>query len=482
MLHNFAIATLLIIGTTACHNPSRPIRNTTPPPNSGETSPSATEVFEHVRDSLRFFDRPVTLHGFIAKYDYLKTRFQSSPDSNIRKMVLDWRLHVPVTDETAEAIRQDSLPLELLEPTLFYLRQNAFFYADLELGFAYDRQLQETFPGSVFLQEQNQVLQKARETKHRLDSVASLSLRPDERLWALGNIWASYIENELYVTEYSGYNYSLAIPYFEQIIEKYPKSSLADNAAFTLVYFSLSGAGEGGDDSYCLSAAYELEKVLKQYPDSDQKAQVMLDIAGFYLNFDDYASTDSTYTDRIIQACRLGIAVAEERLRLFPNLPERTDSAWIIGLLHEKITLFSLQLSISTDKVIYRTGEPVIVTFILVNPTSTDIKIPLPYDKRCPNFNLHTVCNDTGTPNNQQEMLLGASLKECEQTRNYVWLQAGETYREQWDVTQKVFGRASSYANRFPAPARYSIQGQLDLSHPPFRIIHSNNLEIKVED
>lgn len=468
----FLIPAFLFISLADCQN-----QNPVPPLPVPVESGNPVQVFEQVRDSLRFFDEPRTLDNFVAKYTYLKYRFQDSPNAVVPQLLVDWRRNLPVTDALATAVDQGNFPPELREVAWYYLCQTALQHADLKAAFDYNKQLQANFPGGKLFQELGRAIQIAGDTQLRLDSLGQQSLRADERLWALGNIWAGYAEESgLFVTEASGYNYALARPYLEELTKKFPESPFADDAAFKLVDFSLSGAGEGGDAGYCFQAAQEYENVLARFPNSDLRAKILLEAAGLYQTYSAYNPDDPESVTPIIRSCQRGIAVAEQRLREFPNPPERAESEEMIARLHQKIAVFSLSLRIVANKTAYRGGEPILISFSLTNPGSQAIDIRLSYWKNCPNFGLVAYCDAENQPEGPREMYLEAASKNCRPNGARMRIEAGQTYRETWDVTRQIF----ESTNRFPAPGRYTLRGQLDLQDPEIRLIRSDNIRIQV--
>ncbi|MBK6996947.1 MAG: hypothetical protein IPH31_19275, partial [Lewinellaceae bacterium] len=76
-------------------------------------------------------------------------------------------------------------------------------------------------------------------TKHQLDSLAQLNLSADEKLYATGQIWFEFSLKKrwFWYTMDPRRDLEQAYDYFRKLIQQYPNSPWADNAAYALFHY-----------------------------------------------------------------------------------------------------------------------------------------------------------------------------------------------------------------------------------------------------
>ncbi len=123
-----------------------------------------------------------------------------------------------------------------------------------------------------------------RTTQHQLDSVKASAAPPDERMYAEGTIWWDFCRSQMGF----GYLWTLEeglqkpMSYFRKLIQKYPESPWADNAAYDTLYFidyqpqATDDYLPPGNDNKAYQA---FTQFLKDYPNSDRRPDVLVRLA-----------------------------------------------------------------------------------------------------------------------------------------------------------------------------------------------------------
>lgn len=130
-----------------------------------------------------------------------------------------------------------------------------------------------------------------RHTQQSLDSVAKLQLAPDANLYALGKIWLNYgLHSGYFIQRYDSYqsrrvgNLQPAYRYFRSLLQQYPTSPWADQAAYqTFFHLDISYLTDEEDEipasGGCREAYRAFTQFLKNYPHSDYRPDVLLRLA-----------------------------------------------------------------------------------------------------------------------------------------------------------------------------------------------------------
>lgn len=123
------------------------------------------------------------------------------------------------------------------------------------------------------------LIEQINRTLYRLDSIAGLSLAPDERLFATGKIWMEYCLTKRWTHFSDPYIYlEQAFDYYRNLIKKYPDSRWVDNAVYDMMYYIDYYPQDSSDpmpESDQLKAIEAFKQFLIDYPDSDCKPQVL---------------------------------------------------------------------------------------------------------------------------------------------------------------------------------------------------------------
>ncbi len=121
-------------------------------------------------------------------------------------------------------------------------------------------------------------------TLFRLDSVKHVKQSTDQRLYALGRVWWDYCYNKRnfrYSYDPRG-DFGQAHDYYRQVLQAYPQSPWADNAAYDTMYYIDYHATTTDDETPDGNDAQAFEvftQFLQDYPNSDRRPDVLLRLA-----------------------------------------------------------------------------------------------------------------------------------------------------------------------------------------------------------
>lgn len=133
-----------------------------------------------------------------------------------------------------------------------------------------------------------EITQPIRSLQFSLDSLAAFTLPPDERLYAEGKIWEQFGRQKSIYRYHQDpiRNLKKAYDCFRTLIQQYPQSIWADNAAYdTMTYIDFHSTSPDydfmiqGDDKKAFAT---FKQFLRDYPQSDRRPDVLLRIAAAF--------------------------------------------------------------------------------------------------------------------------------------------------------------------------------------------------------
>lgn len=209
-------------------------------------------------------------------------------------------------------------------------------------------------------------------TQRRLDSLELVKETPDARLYAMGKIWLDYCFSKIsfrFSLNDPWHNFEQAYAYFRTLIQKYPNSPLADNAAYDMLQFidyqkrSTDDYMPEGNPGLAYKAFLQF---LEDYPKSDQRPDVLLRLAKIIL--------EGVYLEKGNQineadAAQYLEAIAEE----YPEFAKKSESYQImLGMQKGQLWSQRWSMSIAFDQDKYRVQDTIRVTVKLYNKSQRE--------------------------------------------------------------------------------------------------------------
>lgn len=202
---------------------------------------------------------------------------------------------------------------------------------------------------------------------YSLDSLEALNLKPDSVIFNQALLRMKLIESSCWFGD-SYYILDIVKEKYEELLQKYPQSELADNAELWLIENHFYGNEAGLPTS---SIIY-FQDFKKKYPDSDVLFDVAMNISQAYMNY------ESENPDTIVNCYEHGIMELQSVLNHLKNDSSKYNVilSSIKQLNYEKINkIFKIELS--TEKVKFIKGEDITITAKIINLTSKKQKIKL---------------------------------------------------------------------------------------------------------
>lgn len=210
------------------------------------------------------------------------------------------------------------------------------------------------------------IQQMLQNTQHSLDSISRLKTSPDEKLYATGKVWLNYCLYKRWFRYVQDPREGLeqAFDYYRTLLQKYPKSPWADNAAYDTLYYIDYHATTTDDetpDGNDKDAYRAFDQFLKDYPSSDCRADVLLRMAKVIIR---------GAGGRIYE--RVSIEQAEECLQTiakeYPDFAKNSaDYQKSLGSLNARLWSARWVLGITLDQTTFRLEDTIRVTVKISN-------------------------------------------------------------------------------------------------------------------
>lgn len=215
------------------------------------------------------------------------------------------------------------------------------------------------------------LLQLLKTTQYRLDSIEQLKLPPDEHLYATGKVWTEYCLKKPWFRFVIDPRKGLqqAYNYFRTLLQQYPNSLWADNAAYDTFQYIDHQQDDFSEDLIPSGNPEEafktFAKFLKDYPHSDRRPDVLLRMANLIF----YGVHDGQYN-------RVGDEKAAEYFQeIEAQYPEfaKTSEPFrkAVGLLNHKRWSERWSLEVAFERDTFRFQDTVQVTVLLRNKSQS---------------------------------------------------------------------------------------------------------------
>lgn len=394
--------------------------------------------FQNLVDSLDIYHSD-DFDDYYNSYKLIQKRFEASTNARILKKI--GYLKGPIASKLIysnrdikkiEKIIHDNIKEDDIKASAYLqLAEMANHKGNLKQSLYFDSILVKQYPEYRTDNYQYRI-EKVREYDKKIDSLITENLPKDELLWETGN---AYFELFKYVgpsTEASTTNMSYPFQFYNELLEKYPDSKYADNAAIRMFSHLEGGSHEGGDNSYNLTAIDEYKKLLKKYPDTELKPFVYHTISRLYFECEMSFSEKPKYY-------KFAREYAELTLNNYPNYSEVESVTYLLQEIDKNLSHSLWEFIIESDKAGYTISEPINITFSLKNIDSTPKTIRIPVDNNIPHFllNIYRYSIDKNV-GGHDIMEIEPNIAEYNKEFRDTIIGINQTYVEKWNIKRNA--------------------------------------------
>jgi len=394
--------------------------------------------FQNLVDSLDIYHID-DFNDYYNSYKLIQTRFEVSTNARILKNIgylkgpIARKLISNYTDiKKIEKIIQDIIQEDDISASAYLqLVEMANHKGDLKQSHYFDSILVKQYPEYRSDNYQNRI-EKVREYDKIIDSLITDNLPKDELLWETGNAYFELFKYVGPVTEASTTNMSYPFQFYNELLEKYPDSKYADNAAIRMFSHLEGGSHEGGDNSYNLIAIEEYKKLLKKYPDTELKPFVYYTISRLYVECEMSYSEKTKYY-------KFAREYVELILNNYPNYSEIEGVTYLLKEIDKNLSHSLWEFIIESDKTDCTTSESINITFSLKNNDSTPKTIKIPADKNIPYFllNIYRYSIDKNV-GGSDIMKIEPNIAEYNKGFRDTIIEINQTYIEKWNIKRNA--------------------------------------------
>lgn len=263
--------------------------------------------------------------------------------------------------KTHEIFINDSIDNNEIKES-FYISafSSSLYHGKLKEALRYGSILKENFPNVDIWIIQDAQINEIGKSYELIENVHSSKEQDDIKLWKIGTLYYDLFKKVGPVAEYSAVDMSFPFSYYDSLINLYPKSSYADDAAFRKLNYNERASHEGGDNSFNLKAVEEYKKLLKQYPNTEYTPEILHRISWLYYE------CESKYQDKP-KYYKLARSYAARILDDYSTYEKIDQVKELKQAIENSISKVLWELTISTNKGEYIPTEPIYVTFNLKN-------------------------------------------------------------------------------------------------------------------
>ncbi|HZV70724.1 MAG TPA: hypothetical protein VFG10_14315 [Saprospiraceae bacterium] len=315
-------------------------------------------------------------------------------------------------------------------------------------------------------------IRKIFEANRSLESLKSIPMNEDERLWKTANIFYNlfrYIGPE---TEASSIRMDYPFTYLHTLLTKYPTSPFADNAKYLMITHDEQGSHEGGNTGYNLEAIEQLKDFLKKYPDTELIPEVYLKFITLYFDYgvnyyekEKYFLLARTYANKFYTA--------------FPNHHLRREVEYYDEAITYELQFFGWELKITSVDSIYKLNSPILINYTLTNQSdkAKTISVYKQKDKYSSFYIKLSPGYDQETNKKIVEYIIHP--EQMVDIKQDSVIKPGQEYSETKDITRWVdhesYGKQGYY--RILSPGKYELWAFFRLES---RSVPSNKIKIEI--
>ncbi len=372
-------------------------------------------------------------------------------------------------DNHLEIIKEDDI-----FAALFLKLVNLYFWkGELDNALKTDSLLISDYPG--FRDEYYRMkMEKVSLADLNIKKIMSGQFQEDEKLWQIGNQYYDLFNYAGPETEV-GINMTYPFQYFKKLVELYPASQYADNAAFFMLRRGEELSHEGGDNSYNLEAIGKYQDILEKYPGTELRAEI------YYIIGDLYSWCDADYKD-MKEYLELALTYLQKIKDDFPEYDKIDEVMSLMVRINQDLPWYEWDLLITSNKNEYSPDEPVVLNFRLTNHAEVSQQVELYNSLLMPNFQLDVTLFPVEPKTEYgKNVPFEEDISDYDETRKALTIKPNELYEEEWNIKVNAltqYGNVPGYFNLMQ-PGNYKISAYLRDEED--RVIPSNTIRIVIK-
>ena len=394
------------------------------------------DLYKGIYDSLKV-DSDTSIEELYNDYKIIKNRFNNTDNQYVKNQIKNiemqfiWKDTLTIKDTSViNSINEQKIKADLYNQLTNY----AIYNGKLNEAILYGEILINEYPMYTdnYFKEKIKAIKLANKRKIEIEKANYLK---DKELWLIGNVYYNLFSKYGPPTECSGMNMTIPFSFYKKIIRKYPKSQYIDNCEFAILSNKEAMSHEGGDNSYNLTAIKKYKRILQKYPETDIKVDILARFVDLYY----MAETDSLR----IENHKLSLKYAKKIITEYPNYKNINSIKERVKHIERSLQDISWKFAVSAKKKVFRIGEPIHVTFSLVNVYNKEQKIKILDDKNISNFILRVkyypkTINGNINSINTEIIYVNENIKKFNHSSHFVTLKSKEEYKEVWDILKNT--------------------------------------------
>lgn len=286
--------------------------------------------FDRAVDSLQL-GTEYDLGNYLKKRAFLDTEFEAFLQADPSYGRWSWQSIRPnyyaskkFRKDILQAIRQDKLPEDILAVNLLNLVSQASAYGHFSDALFLDSLLCLRYPDQIEdIPWYNDAIEAVRKVIPSIDSLYRQYGETDDFLFQKGYALLTFIRSCGFMEQEVKYDVTLAIESWEELLQRFPESELADNAEYAILGWTQLLEG---DDGFFPQSLDIRKAFLDKYPESDLKPGILETLLRVYA-YEDYP---------IPNRKQEGLEILEQIQREFPGYLGDAD----IGRFMKKLNAF----------------------------------------------------------------------------------------------------------------------------------------------
>lgn len=317
-------------------------------------------------------------------------------------------------------------------------------------------------------------MEKVSQSNLEIKKIMSSQVKEDEILWKTGNEYYNLFHYAGRETE-AGIDMTYPFQYFHNLVDKFPDSQYADDAAFIMLQYNMELSDEGGDSSYNLEAIGEYQSILTNYPGTEYTPEIYYIIGGLF----NWCHADYYIMKGYLEQALIYLQKIKDE---FPEFDKIHEVMSLMDHINQDIPRYEWELFLISNKNQYSLDEPIVLTFRLTNHAEFSQPVKLYESLLMPNFELDiTLFPDEPQTEYGKNVPFEEDIRDFDQSRKTMTIKPNEFYEEKWNIRENAweqYGNAPGYFN-LTQPGSYRISAYLPEEED--LLIPSNTIWIKIK-